>query len=157
AHSHEKAHHRFVSGRPSRTDVPTREDVAKAKRAAAKAEARLAEYEAALRVLEGLARMGDEDVIEDWAGYQRLQGTLDLDDDREDLFQDEDEPFTARHARAMLRMKGAVDEVTKSVAADWRDTDIPESRARAGAARKTYQGLRRRYEAALDRRRRAHG
>jgi hypothetical protein len=43
AHAHETAHHRFVSGRPARTDIPTREDVGKAKRAAEKAEGEVTE------------------------------------------------------------------------------------------------------------------
>jgi hypothetical protein len=38
AHAHETAHHRFGSGEPARTDVPTREDLAEAERAADDAE-----------------------------------------------------------------------------------------------------------------------
>jgi hypothetical protein len=37
-HAHETAHRRFGSGKPDRTDVPTREDLAKAERAADDAE-----------------------------------------------------------------------------------------------------------------------
>jgi hypothetical protein len=38
AHAHETAHRRFGSGEPDPTDVPTREDLAKAERAADDAE-----------------------------------------------------------------------------------------------------------------------
>jgi len=41
AHAHDIAHHRFVSGRPARTGVPTREDLAKAERAADNAEGKV--------------------------------------------------------------------------------------------------------------------
>jgi hypothetical protein len=105
AHAHEKAYRRFESGRPARTDVPTREDVAKAKRAVDKAEGKVTELNAALRTLEGLAGMRDEDAVEDWSVYEPLKEALGLADyQTDDLF--EDEPFLARYIRVMLRKRG---------------------------------------------------
>ena len=157
-HAHESSHGRMTTGSPGRTNVPTWEDVTKAKRAMDKAEEKLAEVEAALRTLEGLTEMQDEDRIEDWSIFEPLKNDLGLEADQtDDLFEDEDAPFVARHVRAMLRMRGAVDEITDSMATHWRDTKIPELRGKADTARKAHQELCRRYEAALDRRRRAHG
>jgi hypothetical protein len=156
--AHEKIHRRVVPGGPNRADIPTRADVEAAKRAADKAEGKVAELEAALRTLEGLGEMRDEDPIEDWSVYEPLKKDLRLADyQTDDLFDDEVEPFVARHVRAMLRKRGDVEEVTKSMAAHWRDAKTPELRDKADQARKTYLGLLRRYRAGLERRRRAAG
>src|SRR3954454_343814 len=54
AQAHEKVHRRIAPGGPTRADIPTREDVAKAKRTVDKAEEKAQEWEAALRTLEAL-------------------------------------------------------------------------------------------------------
>ena len=62
--AHEMIHHRgYVPREPKRTDIPTREDVARARHAAEKAAKKLTERAEALGQLQGLAAMEDEDVL----------------------------------------------------------------------------------------------
>jgi hypothetical protein len=158
AQAHEKVHRRIVPGGPTRADIPTREDVAKAKRTVDKAEEKAQEWEAALRTLEALPGMGDEDPIPDWSVYEPLKEALRLADyEADNLFKDEDEPFVARHVRTMLKKRGAVDSTAESVADHWRGEKIPELRAKVAEAKKAHHGLIHRYKAALGRRRRSHG
>jgi hypothetical protein len=153
AHSHEKSHTRSYGG-PARTDIPTRKDVQGAKQEAEKAKEKVGDHEAALQTLEALSGMKDEDHIEDWSIYDPLKQDLRLGDkDLENLFKNEDEPFTARHVRTMLKKRGSVDEISSGMIAHWRDRKIPELRVKAAKAEKGYKALCRRYKAALDRRR----
>src|SRR5262249_31063848 len=72
--AHEKAHGRIAYSRKARrADIPTREDVEDAKRTVEKAAAKVADWEAALRTLESLSGMEDEDLIEDWSIYEPLK------------------------------------------------------------------------------------
>jgi hypothetical protein len=65
-HAHEKAHHRIGSfGGLDRTDIPTREDVRKARKAAEKAREQVKPLAAALCQIKRLPGMKDEDALPD--------------------------------------------------------------------------------------------
>jgi hypothetical protein len=159
--AHELAYTRIGGSRKvRRTDIPTRADVEAAKGEAEKAEEKLADRDEALRQLEGLATMKDEDAFEGWNPlYEALQQALRLEDkDLERLFRggDEDGPLLARHAREMLAQRGAVEEITALVVGYWRADRAKDEDAARKVGRKL-KALHRRYESALERRRRAHG
>jgi hypothetical protein len=155
AHSHEKSNKRGYGG-PARTDIPTREDLQKAKDALNKAKEALATQETALQQLESLAAMADKELIEDWSIYEPLKHALRLGEKEVDgVFKDEEEPFKARHLRAMLRMRGNVEETTTAIVAHWRDEKIAELREKAAKADRNVKALRTRYKGAIERRRRA--
>jgi hypothetical protein len=157
AHAHEKRHKRQYGG-PARTDIPTRQDVGAAKQEAEKAKAKVANQEAALRTLEALGGMKDEDPIEDWSIYDLLKEDLRLTDkDTEALFKNDEDPFVVRQVRLMLKKRGPVDEIMVGMIAHWRNDKIPGLRAKAAKAEKNHSALCRRYKAALESRRRANG
>ena len=152
ANSHEKARKRGNYGGPARTDIPTREDIQKANDAARGAKEALAKQETALGQLESLAAMGENDLIEDWTIYEPLKHALRLEEKETDgVFKNEDEPFRARHLRAMLRMRGAVEETAIAISAHWRDEKIPELSEKAAKADRHAKALRSRYKAAVER------
>jgi hypothetical protein len=154
AHSHEKSNKRGYGG-PTRTDIPTREDVQKAKDSVTSATKAVATHETALGQLEALSAMADIDLIDDWTIYDPLKKALRLEDSETDkVFKDEDEPFTARHLRVMLRMRGKLEEITTAVAIHWRDEKIPELREHAAKAERQFKSLQRRYKSAVERLRR---
>ncbi len=63
--AHEKAHHRVsVLASVKRTDIPARKDVEDAKKAAGRFQEKVEDLETALRTLEALADMKDEDRLE---------------------------------------------------------------------------------------------
>lgn len=142
----------------TRADIPRREDVEKARTALEKAEKAVAARETALRVLGGLEGREDSELIprEDWGVYDALLEGLELEEEKDSPFEG-DEDFVVGHLRALLRKRGPVQETADLMAAHWRDEDLPKLRTKAETARRAYRGLLRRYRAALERRRRAHG
>jgi hypothetical protein len=159
--AHEKAHRRVGAYRGlGRTDIPTREDVANAKAAVAKAEDALARRDEVLRLVEALAAMKDCDTFPSWNPlYEDLQKVLDFDNDDLDRLlgnEDTDGAFLARHARTMMRGRGELEEITTYVLGYWRK-DREALVEKIERVRKAHQNVRRRFTAALDRRRRAHG
>jgi hypothetical protein len=158
AQAHEKVHRRIMSGRPTRADIPTREDVTRTKGEVDKAVEKVAQWEAALLALEALHGMDEEELFNDWFIYEPLKEALHLRNfEVENLFKNEDEPLVARHVRTMFKKRGAVDTLAESVTAYWRGEKIPELRSKVAGAEKTHRGLLRRYKAALERNRRARG
>jgi hypothetical protein len=160
-HAHEKVHRRVEGyGGPGRTDIPTRKDVVNAKAAVAKAEADVARRDEVLRLVEGLAAMEDDDTFPSWNPlYEELQKVLSFDhNDLDRLFENEDADgeFLARHARTMMRGRGELEEVTTYVLGYWRQ-EREALVEKIERVRKVHQNVRRRFTAALDRRRRAHG
>jgi hypothetical protein len=158
--THEVAHRRGGLGGPARTDIPARKDVADTKRAVSRAERDLSARDESLRLLEGLAAMGDEDALPSWDPlYANLREALQIPEDALDrLFEGatEEGPFLARHARTMLATGGAVAEITTIVVDDWRKgrADLEQKALRL---RTTHRKLLNRYRAALERRRRTRG
>ena len=151
AHAHEKSHNRSYGG-PARIDIPTRDDVQKAKEALSKAEEALTTQETALQQLQSLAAMADKDIIEDWSIYEPLKHSLRLGEKEAGaVFKDDEEPFKARHIRAMLRMRGTVEETTTAIVTHWQDEKIPELRAKVAKADRNVKALRARYKSAVGR------
>jgi hypothetical protein len=167
ANAHEKAYKRHQYGGPSRTDIPTREDVAKAAKERKEAEKKLTTRDEGLCQLDALATMADGDAFPDWSLYEALR------DDffnrqaevLEEMFENEgDGPLLARHARMMLAQVGETvspssedpETIRSSLAVAWRERrkGLAET---ARARKKTHQRLAARYEAALNRRRLSRG
>jgi hypothetical protein len=171
--AHERAHDRHHVALV-RTDIPTRKDVAKAAKEHKEAEEKRAERDEAIRQLEALTTMADDDAFPDWSLYvafrddffRREQDVL------EELLEGEDTEaaFLARHARKLIDhvVKSATasarrggwssdpEEFRRSVAEAWGERRAKlEKKALDDKA--THKSLRRRYEAALERRRRAAG
>ena len=162
-HAHERAHERGgYFSTVKRTDIPKRADVEDAAREAEKAEKKLADRDEALRDLETLTTMKDEDAFESWTLYEVLRDDCRLDEAAlERLFKEEDTgPFLARHARKMLGILGGksgdLDEMREALAVAWAEQRLHlEKNARRLRAR--HKMLAHRYRAALERRRRANG
>jgi hypothetical protein len=160
--AHEMIHLRLVMGGSKRTEIPTRQDVANARHAAETAAKKLIERTEALGQLQGLAAMDDEDALPDWALYTVLQEDLRPDKDAvEGLFKGENlTPFLARHARKMLRICfGDIDEVDRlqvGLATVWAQK-LEQLKQDVHDRQVDHESLTRRYEAALERRRRARG
>jgi hypothetical protein len=57
----------------------------------------------------------------------------------------------------LRKMKGKEDEIRTGLVEHWRETKIPEFQEEAEEARSNYEAVRSRYQAALDRLRRARG
>jgi hypothetical protein len=160
--AHEMTHLRPVIGGPRRTDIPTREDVVNARHTAETAARKLTERAEALGQLQGLAAMEDEDALPDWALYTVLLEDFHPDKDAVDgLFRGEgDDQFRARHARKLILNcfgdNGELDSLQVGLAVVWaRQLDQLEKDAHNRQAE--HESLARRYEEALERRRRASG
>ena len=157
AHVHEKTCYRGNGAALTKTNIPTRMDVEKARDNAKEALEKLSELQSALRQLESLAGMDDGAEIEDWSIFDPLRIDLRLEERQTDKIFNGDEPFVARHVRAMLKIRGSIDEVTASMAKLWREKKLPKLDAESAAARKKAQGVQRRYTSALDRLARGRG
>ena len=143
-----------------RADIPNSKDVKAARNTLKTKEEKVRKWETALKVLETLHEFKDSDVFDkdEWAVYDALKEDLELEEKHTDkLFKDENENFAVRHARAMLKIRGNVEEMTKWAVAYWRDEKIPELKQKAQKAKKVYKNILRRYEDALDRRRLSRG
>ena len=157
-HAHEKAHHRCGSFEgPGRTDIPTREDVRNARKAAEKAREKVKTLTAALCQIKRLPGMKDEDALPDWTLCELIEEELGIPEKvMVAVFKNEDEdgPLLARSVRAMLAFdgEGQADVVTNA----WRDQKATAEKE-AGEAEWKAKGLAHRYKAALDRRRRERG
>jgi hypothetical protein len=160
--AHEMIHLRRVMGGPTRTDIPTREDVTNARHAAETAVRKLTERAEALGQLQNLAAMGDEDALPDWALYTVL-----LKDFRRDkhaverLFKGEgDDRFRARHARKLILNcfgdNGELDSLQVGLAAVWAQK-LEQLKQDVHNRQAEHESLAHRYEEALERRRRASG
>lgn len=159
AHAHEHTYRRMCTGL-GRADIPTRDDVDKARRTRDRAAKALQDRDELLALLTTLPAMGDEDTFPEWSPlYDGLKKDLRFDDDDlDELFEDEDGdgPFLARHARKMFAERGSVDEVSASVEAHWHSEREKEEDALREATRNA-KSIARRYTAALRRRSRAQG
>ena len=143
-----------------RADIPNSKDVKAARTTLKSKEEKVQKWETALKVLEILHEFKDSDVFDkdEWAIYDALKEDLELEEKHTDkLFKDENENFAVRHARAMLKIRGNVEEMTKWAVAYWRDKKIPELKQKAEKAKKVYRNIVRRYEAALERLRLSRG
>jgi hypothetical protein len=161
--AHEMTYQRGLFDKLVRTDIPTRKDVTSAQKDRDQAEEKLSYHVEALRQLKALATMKDEEPFENWALYAVLRDQLRLSDERlEILLNGETDrgPFLARHARRMLTAKeqksGSPEEFREALAKQWAERQ-PELEKEAGRLRSAARAVRRRYLAALERRRRAHG
>jgi hypothetical protein len=160
--AHEMIHQRDVIGRPARTDIPTREDVANARQAAEKAARKLNERTEALGQLQGLSTMGDEDALPDWTLYEVLHEDFRPKKDAvEGLFKGEVvTPFLARHARKMILLcsgdNGELDILQAGLAGIWAEK-LEQVKQDAHNRQAAHANLARRYEEALERRRLASG
>jgi hypothetical protein len=159
--AHEEAHRRrSVMAGIERTHIPTRADVTTAETRADRARERLEKQDEALRQLQALGAMKDEDTFEGWAFFEALRDDLHFkDDELERLIAGEKEgPFRARHARRLLQARAGPDDGDQvaSLVAAWK-----EKRARLAAAarrlRAEYKAVHGRYTSALGRTRRARG
>jgi hypothetical protein len=118
---------------------------------------KVADVEAALRILESLGEMADKDPI-DQAIYEPLREDLRLTEkELGKLFTDDDEPFMARDVRSMLKTRGTLDEIAEEMATFWRETKIPDLRNKTAKAEKNQKALVRRYKAAVERLRLSRG
>jgi hypothetical protein len=143
---------------PTRTDIPTRQDVANARHAAENAAKKLTEQAAALGQLQGLAAMGDEDALPDWALYTFLLEDFRPDKDAvEDLFRGESvSPFLARHARKLILNcfgdNGELDGLQVGLEAVWAEK-LKQLKQETHNRQVEHESLARRYKEALERRR----
>jgi hypothetical protein len=161
--SHEANHDRglCITG-PKRTDIPTRDDVGRARHAVSAAAKKLTAVSAALEELQSLAEMPDDEVLPSLALYELLCAEFrPAKKDLEGLFTGAAmNVFQARHAKKLILMcfkgKGELDELQVILAAHWssqldplrRDIDIREAE---------HDDLGRRYQESLERRRLASG
>jgi hypothetical protein len=157
-HAHEKAHDRIGSfGGPDRTDIPTREDVRNARKAAEKAREKMKTLAAALCQIKRLPGMKDEDALPDWTLYELIEKELSIPEKvMVAVFKNEDEdgPLLARSVRAMLAFNG--EGMAEVVTNAWRDQKATAEEEAREAEQKS-KGLARRYQAALERRLRERG
>ena len=99
--------------------------------------------------------MADKDLIEDWSIYEPLKHALRLGEkEANGVFKNDEEPFVARHIRAMLRMRGTVEEATTAIVTHWRDEKIPELKEAVAKVDRNAKALRSRYKASVERLRR---
>jgi hypothetical protein len=156
AHTHESRHKRSYGG-PARTDIPLRSDVQKANQEVESARNKVADVEAALRILEALGGMADKDSVEH-AIYEPLREDLHLTEkELGKIFTDDDEPFMARDVRSMLKTRGTLAEISEEMATYWREKKIPDLRNKTAKAEKNQKALVRRYKAAVERLRLSRG
>jgi hypothetical protein len=135
AHAHEKGNKPSSYSGPDRTDFVRWDDVQTARKRLKDALEKLETLETAIRQLEAVAGMADEDIIDDWTIYDPLRDALNLgQDEAGKVFKDSDEPFRTRHIRALLRKRGKVEEVTSAIVAHWRDEKIRKLREAAAKA-----------------------
>jgi hypothetical protein len=161
--SHEANHNRgsCITG-PKRTDIPTRDDVGRARHAADKAARKLTERTEALGQLQGLAAMADDDPFPDWTLYEVLTEDFRPKKDAiEGLFKGEVvTQFLARHARKMILLcggdNGELDILQAGLAGIW-STKLVQAKQDAHNRQAAHERLARRYDEALERQRRASG
>jgi hypothetical protein len=158
--AHEMIHQRDVSGRLARTDIPTRADVARARHAACTAAKKLTEQTEALGQLQALASLEDDEVLPNLALYERLcaEGSP-AKNDLEGLFKGAAKSiFQVRHAKKLILIcfKGELDELQVTLAAYWA-SQLDQLRRDVDNRQAAHENLARRYDEALERRRRASG
>jgi hypothetical protein len=160
--AHETIHQREYTTPPKRTDIPTREDVGRARHAAETAARKLTARTEALGQLQGLSTMGDEDALPDWTLYEVLcEDYRPKKDAVERLFKGEVlTPFRARHARKMILLcfgdNGELDGLQAVLAAIWAEK-LKNLEQDAHNRQAAHERLARRYDEALERRRLASG
>jgi hypothetical protein len=160
ARAHGSEHRRHVdldALKPSM--IPLQEDVRSTKREAAAAREKAETWGTALGQLEALAAMGDEDSFPAWDLYEILRDSLRFKErELERLFADEEDegPFLARHARAMLTKLGEPAEVAEAMVGVWREK-LQEYQAKARKAERHHKSVARRYRGAIERRKRENG
>jgi hypothetical protein len=161
AHTREKSHTRSYGG-PARTDIPTRKDVENARKEAEELATRTSERDRALRQLELLDGMEDEDEFEDWNLYEALKADFRFgQEELGRMFKGEDDgPFRARHGRKMIlaRVEGKAEakSLGAALSAAWQQKQ-EEATEKLRRIRSKHKGLTRRYKAALERRRLPRG
>jgi hypothetical protein len=161
--AHEMSHARsLLSTSPQRTDIPTLTDVGRALHAAETAATKLTERTEAIRQLQDLVAMGDDDAFSDWTLYEvLLEDFRPKKDAVEDLFKGEVvPPFLARHARQLILLcvgdNGELDILQAGLAGIWAEK-LEQLKQDADNRQSQYESLAIRYEAALERRRVAAG
>jgi hypothetical protein len=162
--AHEQTHHRLTSFTgPDRTDIPTRKDVADAKKAMDKQSQKLAVRVEALGHLQALAKMKGEDTFLDWTLFESLRDDFRISDRAQERIlagEPDDSPFNARLARKMIAYvvskKEDADGLLEALTVAWSKR-LDQIREEADGLRAKYRSLSRRYKAALERRRRSHG
>jgi hypothetical protein len=140
-------------------DLPMLEDTREAEREAASARGKAETWATALGHLEGLAAMADEDGFPSWDLYEVLRDSLRFKEkELERLFADEEDegPFLARHARAMLAKHGDPTETAEALIGIWREK-VREYEAKARKAERHRKSVVCRYRGAIERRRRQNG
>jgi hypothetical protein len=160
-HSHEKSHNRAFGG-PARTDIPKRKDVENARKEAEVSAKQISERAGALRQLELLDGMENENEFEDWSLYEFLKDDFRFgEEELARMFKGEDDgPFRARHARKMIlaRVDGKADAKSLGVAlGEARQEKQKEATEKLSRLRSKHKGLARRYKSALERRRLSRG
>ncbi|HEV3122715.1 MAG TPA: hypothetical protein VGY53_12465 [Isosphaeraceae bacterium] len=140
-----------------RVDVPAAFDVDRAKEAAAQARQTASEKDQAIEQLEALAHMGDEDPFPGWQPlHSALERILELGEKRLQGAKQGEGQFLARIARKMLATRGGVGKMTEAVLVRLRAERLKDESEVREAKRKV-RAIKRRYEAALTRQRRANG
>jgi hypothetical protein len=161
-HVHERSYQREFTTPPTRSDIPTREDVANARHAADTAVRKLTAVSAALDQLQGLAALEDDNVLADWTLFDVLRDEFRPNKAAvEQLFKgDVVSVFCARHARALIRIclkdECELDQLPVKLAAFWTN-ELQQLKSDAPNRQAEHEGLARRYEEALERRRLASG
>ena len=152
AHAHEKNRERSY-GSPSRTDIPTRADVASAREAIEAASKKAQHFAELVRQMEAMHTMKDEDELPNWDVYTALKQDLGYEDKELDrLFKNvgDEDPLTAGKARAMLALKGDPTEGIEVMANSWR-INRPTQTRKSGRVSETIRALPRRYKSAVER------
>jgi hypothetical protein len=162
-HVHERSYQREFTTPPTRADIPTCNDVARARQAAEKAARKLNERTEALAQLQGLAAMEDESAFEDWTLYEVLREDFRPKKDAvERLFKGEvlTPLFLARHARSMILLccgdNGELDILQAGLSGIWAEK-VRKLEKDAHNRQAAHENLARRYDEALERRRLASG
>jgi hypothetical protein len=161
--SHEANHDRglCITG-PKRTDIPTRDDVGRARHAAETAARKLTEQTEALGQLQALAAMEDDEVLPSLALYELLRAEFSpAKKDLEGLFTGAAmNLFQVRHAKKLILIcfkgKGELDELQCILSAYWAGK-LDQLKRDIHNRQAEHENLARRYEEALERRRLASG
>jgi hypothetical protein len=152
----------LLSTSPKRTDIPTRDDVGRARHAAETAAKKLTAVSAALEELEALASMQDDEVLPSLALYELLCAEFSpAKKDLEGLFTKAAmNIFQVLHAKKLILIcfkgKGELDELRVTLAAHW-SSQLDQLRRDIHNRQAEHESLARRYEEALERRRLASG
>jgi hypothetical protein len=161
--SHEANHDRglCITG-PKRTDIPTRDDVGRARRAVETAAKKLNDQTEALGQLQALAAMEDDEVLPSLALYEQLCADFSpAKNELEGLFKGAAlSLFQARHAKKLILIcfkgKGELDELQDTLAANWA-SQLDQLKRDIHNRQAEHESLAHRYEEALERRRLASG